>query len=67
MGAEIIENQSEQNSVGSEYDSLHGQTFFARGTAPPIASPAISILVRPGRLAKWIARHSSFQFRSGTL
>jgi hypothetical protein len=41
--------------------------FFARGTLPAIASPAVSILVRNGRLAKWIARHSSFQFRSGTL
>ena len=41
--------------------------FLARGTLPLMASPAVIILVRNGRPAKLITRHSSFQFRSGTL
>ena len=41
--------------------------FLARGTLPPIASPAVTILVRTGRLAKSIASHSSFRIRSSTL
>ena len=47
-----LKKQSEQIWVGSQYDALHGPTFFfARGTLPPIASPGVIILVRNGRLA----------------
>ena len=41
--------------------------FLARGRLPLIASPAALILVHNGRLVKWRARHSSFQFRSDAL
>ena len=34
--------------------------FWARGTLPLLVSPAVSILECEGRLAKWLARHSSF-------
>ena len=52
--------QSEQIWVGSLYDSLHGPTF------PPIRSPPRPS-VHTGRLAKLIARHSYFRFRSSAV
>ena len=54
--------QREQIWVGSSCDALHEvSSFFLPGVhSRPIASPAVSISVRSGRLAKRIARHSSF-------
>ena len=40
---------------------------MARRTPPPIAGPAAIILVRSGRVATFIGRHSSFKIRPGTL
>ena len=55
MGAEICE-KTKLNFVGSVPDlTLHMDRFlfYGPGYAPPsIASPAIGILVRAGRLAK---------------